>query len=316
MAKFRPLPKSRLTNAQHFAFVDAFIKYANQTGFSAAKVLAALQTLVTVFGSENDLYMVVKASEIIAQKEAADRRRDSYYTRLHRLVQAWAGSGMAVLDAAATELLKVFKLYKINTTAQLDEETGLLLNLITDLSTAENLARIEAINGTYLFEQLVAANNEVVSLRLEQGVEESDKVKGALAAARKDTDASYDAFCAIIEGASVFADDPTQYEQFIKVWNGTLKIYQDMLDRKSGSGSNGTSSETGNSGDSGNSGESGETGNSGETGDSGDSGNSGESGNSGNSGESGDNGGQQGGDNGGDDNGGGGGQNPPVIDQD
>ena len=242
MNKFNRLRTYRLTNAQHFAFIHAFIQYAQSTGFSAQKILTALQTLVTVFGTEDSLYMLVKASEIIAQKEEADRRRDSYYSRLHRLVLAWAGSGMAELDPAASELLKPFQLYKVKVNAQLDEETGQLLNLITDLSTPANLARLETINGTYLFNQLVAANNEVVSLRIEQGGEESEKVKGALAAARRETDAAYETILSIIEAASVFADEPATYEAFIKQWNGTVKLYQDMLDRKSGTSSSGSSS--------------------------------------------------------------------------
>ena len=113
MSTFNRLRNYRLTNAQHFAFIHAFIQYAQSTGFSAQKILTALQTLVTVFGTEDSLYMLVKASEIIAQKEEADRRRDSYYSRLHRLVLAWAGSGMAELDPAASELLKPFQLYKV-----------------------------------------------------------------------------------------------------------------------------------------------------------------------------------------------------------
>ena len=139
MSTFNRFRNYRLTNAQHFAFIHAFIQYAQATGFSAQKILAALQALVTVFGTEDSLYMLVKASEIIAQKEEADRRRDSFYSRLHRLVLCWAGSGMAVLDPAASELLKVFQLYKVKVNAQLDEETGQLLNLITDLSMAEIL---------------------------------------------------------------------------------------------------------------------------------------------------------------------------------
>ena len=71
MSTFNRFRNYRLTNAQHFAFIHAFIQYAQATGFSAQKILAALQALVTVFGTEDSLYMLVKASEIIAQKEEA-----------------------------------------------------------------------------------------------------------------------------------------------------------------------------------------------------------------------------------------------------
>ena len=110
-------------------------------------------------------------------------------------------------------------------------------------------AHLATINGTYLFQQMVDGQTLVKSLRLEQGVEESEKVYGALSAARKECDRLYDELCAIIEGASVFADDPTAYDTFISQWNGTVKLYQDMLDRKAsqsqGSGSGSSSSNSG-----------------------------------------------------------------------
>lgn len=303
MAKFHALKYKRdLKNAQHFAYIQAFITSIQAAGFSAAKIVAKLAELVAAFGNEDHYYMIVRASEIVAQREAADQKRDRYYTRLHRLVQAWAGSGMAQLDAAASALIGPFNLYKVRVNAQMDEETGVLENLITDLSTTEMQAHLATINGTWLFQQMVDGQNQVKSLRLEQGVEESEKVYGALASARKQCDALYDELCDLIESFAKVADDATAYETFISQWNGTVKLYQDMLDRKSGTSSEGAggaeSGNSGNSGQSGNSGDSGQSGQSGNSGDSGDSGNSGQSGESGDSGNSGESGGgsQTGGD--------------------
>ena len=238
MVKFQSLNyKYRLKNAQHFAFIQAFITALTAAGFTAAKIVSKLAELVTAFGVEDRYYMIVRASEIIAQRTAADEQRDRYYTRLHRLIQAWAGSGMAQLDAAATALEKVFNLYKVKVNAQMDEETGVLENLITDLSTTAMQAHLATINGTYLFQQMVEGQTLVKSLRLEQGVEESEKVYGALSAARKECDRLYDEMTDLLESFAKVADDATAYETFISHWNGTVKIYQDMLDRKQGSGS-------------------------------------------------------------------------------
>lgn len=245
--------KRDLKNAQHFAFIQAFITAVQTAGFTATRITGKLAELVTAFGEEDRWYMIVRASDIVAQREAADQKRDRFYTRLHRLVQAWAGSGMEGLDAAATALSGPFNLYKVKVNAQMDEETGVLENLITDLSTTEMQAHITTINGTYLFEQMVEGQNQVKTLRLEQGVEESQKVYGALASARKACDGLYDELADLIESFSKVADDPTIYETFIRQWNGTVKLYQDMLDRKqssssgSGSGSGSGSSQGGGS---------------------------------------------------------------------
>ena len=236
--------KRDLKNAQHFAFIQAFITALQAAGFTAARILAKLAELIAAFAIEDQWYMLARASKIIAQRAAADTKRDRFYSRLHRLVLAWAGSGMAQLDAAATALLRPFKLYKVKVNAQMDEETGVLENLITDLSTTEMQAHLATINGTYLFQQLVAAQNQVKSLRLDQGVEESEKVLGALAAARKQCDALYDDMCDLLESFARAADETAPYETFISQWNGTVKIYQKMLNRKSGT-SSGNSSNSG-----------------------------------------------------------------------
>jgi hypothetical protein len=240
MAKFQQLKYMRdLKNAQHFAFIQAFITSLTNAGFTAAKIVAKLGELNAAFAEEDKYYMIVRASDIVAQRTAADKQRDSFYTRLHRLVQAWAGSGMTGLDAAATALEKPFNLYRVKVSAQMDEETGVLENLISDLSTTEMQGHITTINGTYLFQQMVEGQEQVKSLRLEQGVEESEKVYGALSSARKHCDALYDEMTDLIESFAKVADDPESYETFIRQWNGTVKLYQDMLDRKQGSGGDG-----------------------------------------------------------------------------
>ena len=245
MAEFLRPSKRSLKNAQHYELIDAFITVLVAAGFSAAKIVALLNSLRNVFSEEDRWYMVARASEIIAQREAADKKRDNFYSRLFAIIRAWAGSGMAGLDAAATAVIKPFNLYKVKTGAQIDEESGQLDNLITDLSTTEMQAHLSTLGVTWLYQQMVAAHQETKSYRLEQGQEESEKVAGALRKARQACDAVYDELTYLIEAFAKTADDPTPYEAFIRKWNGTLKIYQDMLDRKSGNSTGGTANPDG-----------------------------------------------------------------------
>ena len=173
-------------------------------------------------------------------------------------------------------------------------------NLITDLMLADRQAALAALGAEYLFNEMKAAHELVQSLRLEEGLEQSEKAGGALAKARKECDRIYDELTNMIEAFAVAADDPAPYEAFITRWNGTLKIYQDMLDRKQGT--------SGSSGDSaGAEGGSGSTGNASGTGDNGGSSGSGDSSSSSSSSSSSDTGG--GGDSG--SGGGTGGTTPP-----
>ena len=250
MSDFLRILKTGLKNAQHFSFIQAFITEMDDENWSAAKIVALLQQLKTAFSEEDRWYMVAKASEIIAQRNEADRHRDDRYSRLMGLLRVWAGSGDAEFDAAATELMKPFKLYKVKVNAQLDEQTGQMDNLITDLSTPTMQAHIATLHATGLYNQMCQANDEVKALRREQGVEVSEKVVGALRSARLNCDHLYDGILDLIEAFAMTADNPAPYEAFIKKWNGTLKIYQDMLDRKSGTSSSSSSSSSSNSGSS------------------------------------------------------------------
>ena len=244
MASFLRPNKASLKNAQHFEFIDAFITVLVEANFTAAKIVALLNSLRNVFSEEDRWYMIARASEIIARRDAADKSRDNYYSRLFAIIRAWAGSGMANLDAAATALLRPFNLYKVKTGAQIDEESGQLDNLITDLTPAAMQAHLSTLGVTWLYEQMVAAHQEVKSYRLEQGQEESEKVAGALRKARQACDKVYDELTYLIEAFTMTSDNPAPYEAFIKKWNGTLKIYQDMLDRKSGKTNGGTTPTT------------------------------------------------------------------------
>lgn len=233
--------KSKLKNAQHYSLLEAFQSVLTAAGFTATKLVTLIATFAACFANENHWYMQARISEIINRRDQADKRRDRLYSKFHQLVKVWLESGNAAMEEAAEALVKVFKLYKLNTQAQLDEETGVMDNLITDLSTTEMLAHIETLGATWLFQQMVEAHNLVKSIRLEQGLEESEKVVGALEEARKRSDAAYNDVIAMIEALSLTAEDTAPYEAFIRQWNGTLKIYADIIDRKSGTSTAGNS---------------------------------------------------------------------------
>lgn len=243
MSKFIRINKPHLQNAQHYAMLEAFVTVFTEAGFTAPKLVTLFATLNTKFSNEDRYYMLARASEVIARRNAADTTRDKLYTKLYALVRLWRNSGNTAMETAADALVRVFQLYAVNTSAQIDAESGQMDNLITDLSTDQMQAHIQTIGGKWLFDEMKAAHQEVKSIRLEQGTEESQKVSGALLKARKACDEAYDNLITAVEAFATIADDTAPYEAFIKKWNGTLKIYQDMLDRKTG-----TSTGSGNSG--------------------------------------------------------------------
>ena len=74
MAKFNALNYKRdLKNAQHFAFIQAFITALTAAGFTAQKIVARLALLVSAFAEEDRYYMIARASEIVAPTVATPR---------------------------------------------------------------------------------------------------------------------------------------------------------------------------------------------------------------------------------------------------
>ena len=235
MPEFLRPSKRSLKNAQHYALIEAFLTAVTDAGFSAPKITMQVNSLRNAFAVEDRWFMIARASEIIARREAAHRRRVHLYSRLYAVVRAWAGSGFEQKDAPAARLQKLFALYKLKTGAQIDAVSGHLDNLISDLATEEMQADLQALDIIPLYEQMAQAHEETKSYRAEQGIEQSRKVTGALRAARQASDSAYDRLTYLIEAFSLAADDTSPYEAFIKRWNGLLKIYQDLLLRKSGS---------------------------------------------------------------------------------
>lgn len=239
MSKFYRPNKVNLRNAQHFTFIEAFLAVVGASDFRQTKIQNLIVQLTAAFQEEDRWFMIARTSELIAQRVAADRRRTNLYSRLYMLVRLWAGSGLGQLDDAATRLKQVFRLYKLKTNAQMDAKSGHLENLINDISTEEMQADISLIGGKVLFDEMVASHQLVRSIRLEEGVQMSQKVTGALVAARKRCDELYDELTYLIEAFAKTADDETPFEEFITRWNGSLMLYQEILDRKSTAPSDG-----------------------------------------------------------------------------
>ena len=230
MSKFNRPSKANLRNAQHFEFIRAFLTVLDDSNFRATKIQEDTARLATAFQEEDRWFMIARASELKSQRLVADRT--NCFSRLQMLARLWAGSGAEEKDEAATRLMRVFKVYNLKTNAQIDEKTGHLANLIDDLSTEPMQADISTIGGTWLFDEMVVAHQQVLTMRMEEGVEMSRTVRGALVAARKRCDEVYDELTYMIEAFAVAADDATPYEEFINRWNGSLKLYQDSIERK------------------------------------------------------------------------------------
>ena len=164
---------------------------------------------------------------------------------------AWLGKEFQPQATAAEMLNRVFKLYKINTGAQYDEQWGLIDNFLTDIRKPELADHIQTLGIGAPLQALEECSTQMKALIRQRDDETNGKVKGALAQARKDCDKAYNDVLDIIEAASLMADNATPYYEFITRWNTALDRYsQQIIDKKGGKsgGSNNGGTGTGTTG--------------------------------------------------------------------
>ena len=242
--KFNRPDKSRLSNGQYYSFMTAISEQLQIAGFTAPAITsrqAALDAQLALI----DKYLKIEQGSYLSQDiYNADRRGDLAYGTAHSVVLAWAGKEFQPQAEAAEILNRVFKLYRINTGAQYDEEWGLIGNFLSDIQKPEYAAYIQTLGIGGPLQVLQECYTLMKTLIRQRDDELNGKVKGALVQTRRDCDKAYNDVLNIIEAAALMADDPTPYLEFITRWNTALTRYiQQIIDKKGG-----TSTGTGSSG--------------------------------------------------------------------
>ena len=237
--KFQRPDKSRLTNAQYFSFMTAFGEQLQLAGFTASAIQtrqAALAEQVALV----DKYLKIQQGSYLSQEiYDMDHRGDLAYGAAHAVTLAWLNKEFQPQAEAAEMVNRVFRLYKINTAAQYDEQWGLVGNFLTDIEKPELAAYIQTLGIGQPLQVLRECYTQMKSLIRQRDDELNGKVKGALVQTRKDCDRAYNAVLDIIEAAALMADDPTAYYEFITRWNTALTRYiQQIIGKKGGSNQN------------------------------------------------------------------------------
>ena len=233
--KFQRPNKAALTNAQYYSFMTAFGEQLTAAAFT----VPAIQTRQTALAQQTalvDKYLKIQQGSYLSQEiYDTDHRGDLAYGTAHSVVLAWLDREFQPQAEAAEMLNRVFKLYKINTSAQYDEQWGLVDNFLTDIQKPELAAHIATLGIAQPLQVLGECSTQMKALIRQRDDETNGKVKGALAQSRKDCDQAYNQTLDIIEAASLMADNATPYYEFITRWNTALDRYsQQIIDKKGG----------------------------------------------------------------------------------
>lgn len=221
----------RMNNGAHFTFVSNILARAEADTAVKGKASELVSNFKVAVAAEDEALKISQKSLLTDDIAKADIDRDALYAGYKKAVEAFLAMPVADMAQAAKVLAQHIKDYKINTAGQLDKETGLLVNFITDLEDKYS-AQVAKLGLTAFVTNLKEANERVRMLTLQRTNEKMGVTVGALKAARTASDDAYRALVKMVNAlALVFGEK--DYTAFIDYVNTEVTHYKrDVLNQK------------------------------------------------------------------------------------
>ena len=222
----------RMNNGAHFTFVSNILARAEADTTVNGKASELVSNFKTAVSAEDEALKISQKSLLTDEIAKADSDRDALYAGYKKAVEAFLAMPIADMAQAAKILSQHIKDYKINTADQLDKETGLLVNFITDLED-KYAAQVAKLGLTAFVTNMKEANERVRTLTLQRTNEKMGVSVGALKTARTASDNAYRALVKIVNAlALVFGEK--DYAPFIDYVNTEITHYKrEVLGQKS-----------------------------------------------------------------------------------
>ena len=222
----------RMNNGAHFTFVSNILARAEADTAVKGKASELVSNFKVAVAAEDEALKISQKSLLTDDIAKADIDRDALYAGYKKAVEAFLAMPIADMAQAAKVLAQHIKDYKINTAGQLDKETGLLVNFITDLEDKYS-AQVAKLGLTAFVTNLKEANERVRMLTLQRTNEKMGVTVGALKAARTSSDDAYRALVKMVNAlALVFGEK--DYTAFIDYVNTEVTHYKrEVIGQKS-----------------------------------------------------------------------------------
>ena len=222
----------RMNNGAHFTFVSNILARAEADTAVKEKASELVSNFKAAVTAEDEALKISQKSLLTDDIAKADNDRDALYAGYKKAVEGFLAMPVADMAQAAKVLSQHIKDYKINTAGQLDKETGLLVNFITDLE-GKFSAQVITLGLTAFVTNLKEANERVRTLTLQRTNEKMGITIGALKTARTASDDAYRALVKMVNAlALVFGEK--DYTSFIDYVNTEITHYKrEVLNQKS-----------------------------------------------------------------------------------
>ena len=221
----------RMNNGAHFTFVSNILARAEADTAVKGKASELVSNFKAAVAAEDEALKISQKSLLTDEIAKADNDRDALYAGYKKAVEGFLAMPIADMAQAAKILSQHIKDYKINTADQLDKETGLLVNFISDLED-KYAAQVAKLGLTAFVTNLKEANERVRTLTLQRTNEKISITVGALKTARTASDDAYRALVKMVNAlALVFGEK--DYTAFIDYVNTEITHYKrEVLGKK------------------------------------------------------------------------------------
>ena len=214
----------RMNNGAHFTFVSNILARAEADTAVKEKASELVSNFKAAVAAEDEALKISQKSLLTDEIAKADSDRDALYAGYKKAVEGFLAMPIADMAQAAKILSQHIKDYKINTADQLDKETGLLVNFISDLED-KYAAQVAKLGLTAFVTNLKEANERVRTLTVQRTNEKIGITVGALKTARTASDDAYRALVKMVNAlALVFGEK--DYTAFIDYVNTEITHYK------------------------------------------------------------------------------------------
>ena len=219
---------SHLNNGAHFQFMkNVSDRLATDTKIKENAVgQAAIKALADALVVEDKCLVLSQKSLLTDEIIKADKERDTLFAGYRTAVKGFLNMPVADLAKHAQQLWQHLVDYAIDPKMQLERETGLITNLCTDLA-GEYATQVQALGLKPYVDALKTANERVETLLVQRTANNSTKVIGALAAARRTSDDAIRNLIKVVNALAILGK-PADYTAFIDFMNTLIKRYKEQ----------------------------------------------------------------------------------------
>lgn len=224
MKEINDINIQRMNNGAHFTFVSNILTRAEADTTVKAKASELVSNFKAAVAAEDEALKISQKSLLTDDIAKADSDRDALYAGYKKAVEGFLAIPVEDMSQAAKVLSQHVKDYKINTAEQLDKETGLLVNFISDLESKYS-SQVSTLGLAAFVTNMKDANERVRTLTLQRTNEKMGVTVGALKTARTASDNAYRALVKMVNAlALVFGEK--DYTAFIDYVNTEITHYK------------------------------------------------------------------------------------------